>query len=443
MAIWSADFAVATEITTNVINLILDRYLKALQAQLSYTARLGRIGTFTAELTGLKVIDFEDRPPLGGVYTDLEAQADFRLRIFGINFVNTNMIFTINDLEVDLTKTAGGSPKGLVIKNTPTLSFNMQFPNARFISRWLLNRVIAPLVTFGVWLAFQIIRKVEIPIWQLVDVFNILGITYAANSPLLTAQKVAPPPSLLLATDFNLTTIPFGRRNDLKRFIPTNTNIGAVVHETLLTAAVQIAFLKGWVPSRFKIGKWKIYINSIKVEFEQDTIVASGSLKAKRGKCWCKVKVRIKFKAAVKPKVVDVNTPNPKIDFTYDAQINAQISTSGMLVVLGVIMFAPVFLGLTMSMSFLINIVLNQFLPFSTSWQQSGVNLQIQANSLNFSGFVPFHMNFPLQLSGSGDYDLGRFKQFTLPGGAQMDVDFTTESLSIQEDELRVAIDLK
>ena len=117
MAIWSADFAVATEITTNVINLILDRYLKALQSQLTYTARLGNFGNFTAELTALRVLDFEDRPPLGGVYTDLEAEADFRLRAFGINFINTNMIFSITDLEVDLTKTPAGSPKGLVIKS--------------------------------------------------------------------------------------------------------------------------------------------------------------------------------------------------------------------------------------------------------------------------------------------------------------------------------------
>lgn len=444
MAIWTADFAVATEITVDVINLVLDRYLRALQAQLQYTARLGSIGSFSAELTDLSILDVEDTAPLGGVETDLEAKANFKLRLFGINLVNTNMLFTINNLEIDLTKTQGGSPKGLVIKNTPNFSLNMRFPNARFILGWLLNRMVAPLVTFGVWMAMRIIRKVEIPIWQLVDVFNILGISYASNSPLVTAQKTVLPKSLLIASDFNLTTTPFGRRNDLKHFIPAQTNLGAVVHENLLTATVQIAFLKGWVPSAFRVGKWKIYINSIAVAFEQDTIVASGSLKAKRGKCWCKVKVRIKFRAAVKPRVVDANTANPKIEFDYDANINAHISTSGMLVVLGVIMFAPVFLALTLSMSFLINILLNQFLPFSTSWSQSGLNLQIQANSVHFSGFVPFNMNFPLQLSGSGDYGLSKFTQFKLPGGGpQMTVGFTNESLSIQEDELRVAIELK
>lgn len=444
MAVWSADFGVATEIAKDVINLVLDRYLKALQSQLQISRRLGRIGSFFAELTDLSVIDIDDPAPLGGVVTDLQAEANFRLRLFGINWFNSNMVFTISILEIDLTKTQAGSPKGLVIKNTPTFSAQIRFPGARFIIGWLLNRVFAPLIALGVWMAFTIIRKVEISIWQLVDAFNILGITYASNSPLLTAQKTVLPSSLLLASDFNLTTSPFGRRNDLKPFLPAQTNVGAVVHEALLTAAVQLAFLKGWVPSAFRVGKWKIYINTILVAFEQDTIVASGSLKAKRGKCWCKVKVRITFKAEVKPKVVDANTPHQKIDFTYNTNVNTQISTSGMLVVLGVIMFAPVFLALTLSLSFLINVVLNQFLPFRTSWSQSGLNLTIKADSVGFAGFAPFSMNFPLQLSGSGNYELSRFRQFALLGGGpQMNVGYTTESLSIQKDELRVAVELK
>lgn len=275
----------------------------------------------------------------------------------------------------------------------------------------------------------------------MVDVFAIMGIRFAPGSPLLTAQSVVQPTSLLLASDFNLTNTLLGKPNDLKSFIPPSANIGAVVHERVITAGVQMAFAKGWVPMQFRVGKWKIYINNIEVSFEQDTIRAKGSLKAKRGKCWCKVKARITYNVAIEPEIT--TTANvPKLEFKYDADINAHISTSGMLVVLGVIMFAPVFMALTISFSFLINIVLNQFLPFSTTFSQSGVLLTVQATSVNFSGFVPMSMNFPLQLNGQGSYDLSRFRQFQLPGGTNVDVNYTTESLEVQEDELSVAVEL-
>ena len=441
---WAADFALATEISRLVINLVLKRFLTALKNQLTISRNLGSIASFTVEVTDLSITDMEDPgAPGGGVVTDLLAEANFKLSLFGITLINTSMALKIDDVEIDLSKTPAGLPKGIVLRVTPTLAVNLSFSGAGFIFGWLLNSIIGPLISLGVWLAFRIIRKVEIPVWDLVDIFAALGIRFATGSPLLTAQKALPPNSLLLASDFNLTNPIQGQAANLGHFIPQNTSVGAVVNERVIAAAVEIAHIKGWVPTRFKVGKWKIYINSIKVEFVQDKVVASGILKAKRGKCWCKVKVKITFSAAIEPRVVDVNTPNPKIDFHYDAQINTQISTSGMLVVLGVIMFAPVFMALTISMSFLINIVLNQFLPFSTSWSTSGANMTIQANSIHFSGFVPFSMNFPLQLSGHGSYDLGRFRQFTLPGGVQIQVDYTTESISLQEDELRVAIDLK
>ena len=440
---WAADFALATEVTRPILNLILKRYLNTLRNQLTISKKLGGIASFTVEVIDLSITDMEDPLPLGGVVTDVLAEANFKLQLWGFTLLNTNMVLSIDNVEVDISKSPAGLPKGVVLRITPSLAVQLTFPSAGALFGWLLNSIVGPLVSLGVWLAFRIIRQVEIPVWELVDIFAALGIRFAAGSPLLTAQKAIPPNSLLLASDFNLTNPLQGQAGNLGHFLPQNTNIGAVVHERVLSAAVEIAYAKGWVPARFKIGKWKIYINSIKVEFIQDKIVASGTLKAKRGKCWCKVKAKITFSAAVEPKIIDVNTPNPKIAFSYDAQINTQISTSGMLVVLGVIMFAPVFLGLTVSMSFLINIVLNQFLPFSTSWSTSGLNMTIQANSIQFSGFVPFSMNFPLQLSGHGIYELGRFQQFTLPGGVQMQVAYTTESLSLQEDELRVAIDLK
>ncbi|MGQ1787585.1 MULTISPECIES: hypothetical protein [unclassified Saccharicrinis] len=444
MAKWAADFALAVEVQQNVINLVLDKFIQALKAILKYTAKLGRIGSIEAEVIDLSILDLNDPPPLGAVLTDIQAEGTFKLKLFGLRIVNTNIVFKIEQVEVNLSRTAAGLPKGIVINITPGMKVSLTFPNSRFIVKWLLNSIVGPLISFGVWLAFRIIRKVEIPVWELVDIFGALGLRFTPDSPLLTAQKAPPPTSLLLASDFNLTDPLRGKGPNLKHFIPASTNLGAVVHERVLSAAVQLAFAKGWVPSRFRVGKYKIYINSVNIEFKQDKVVATGMLKAKRGKCWCKVKAKITFSAAVMPKAVNTQTSNPMVDFKYDANVNTQVSMQGMLVVLGVVMFAPVFMSLTVSMSFLINLVLNQFLPFSTSWSQSGANLTIQANSLNFSGFVPFNMNFPLLLNGNGNYDLSRFQQFQLPNnGPNIRVKFTPESISIQEDELRVAIELK
>lgn len=444
MAKWTADFALAVEVNQDVINLVFDKFIQALKSILTFKNKLGRIGSIEAEVLDLRILDLSDPPPLGAVVTDIEAEGIFKLKLFGLTIINTNIVFDIEKVELNLSKTAAGLPKGIVINITPGMKISLTFPKSRFIIRWLLNSIIGPLISLGVWLAFRIIRKVELPVWGMVDTFGTLGLRFTPDSPLLTAQKASPPTSLLLASDFNLTDPLRGTGTDLKHFIPVNTNVGAVVHERVLSAAVQLAFSKGWIPTRFKVGKYKIYINSIHVEFKQDKIVASGSLKAKRGKCWCKVKVKITFSAGVEPKIINTQTPNPLVDFKYDADVNTQVSMSGMLVVLGVIMFAPVFLSLTVSMSFLINIVLNQFLPFSTSWSKHGASLTIQANSVHFSGFVPFQMNFPLHLSGKGSYDLSRFQQFQLPNnGPTIQVGYTPDSLSIQEDEIRVAIELK
>lgn len=440
---WAAGFTLALEINQPVINLVLDKFLQSLQAQLSYQAKLGRIGSFEATVKDLEILDLEDPAPLGGVVTDLQAQADFKMKLFGIQIVNTTMTFTINNVELDLSRTAAGLPKGVVIKVTPTLSVKISFTGGNFLVNWFLNGIIAPLVSFGIWIAFKLIRKVEILVWELTDIFGILGLSFAPNSPLLTAQKIVQPSSMLLASDFNLTAPAMGVGQQLKHFNPPNTSIGAVVNDKVISAAVQIAFSKGWVPSQFRVSGWKIYLNSIHVEFEQDKIVAKGSLKAKRGKCWCRVKAKISFRAAVSPKITGAPA-QPKLDFNYDANINTRISTSGMLVVLGVILFAPVFMALTISMSFLINIVLNQFLPFTTSWQKSGLQLSVTAKSVNYAGFAPLSMQFPLQLGGSGSYDLSNFMQFTLPGnGPQIQVEYTNESISVQPNELRLAIDLQ
>lgn len=441
---WAADYTAAVETTQPALNLALEKLLEVLRSRnlLHYGAGLGFFGSFSADVDSFKIIDINKAPSVSGVEADVEAEIPLQFRFFNFIPASSTLIFSINDVEINLSKTPAGLPRGVVLNVTPTLTVNVNFNHKGGLLSGILNIVAAPLISFGVWLAFRIIRRVEIPVWELTDIFAALGIRYAQGSPLLTAQKAVPPPSLLLASDFNLTNTLLGNPAQLGHFIPSNTNIGAVVHERIVAAAVQIAFTKGWVPQVFRVKKFRISIKSFSVRFEQDTVVAAGSLRGKRTVFWFfRVKLSIKFSMAVKPRV-DTAAPDPKIVFQWNANVRTHVSTSGVLVILGVIMFAPLFLALTIAMSFLINIVLQQFLPFSTTWSQSGLVLTVQAKAA-FSGFVPISMNFPLQLSGTGTYPLTRFQQFSLPGGAVVNVGYTPESLSVQDKELRVAIELK
>lgn len=444
---WAADYAIAVELSRDLINLVLDKFLQFLRSQNKhlYQTRLGFFGPFEAELTSVLVPDLEDPPPTGGgVLTDLKVEGDFRFRLFGLFRLKGGILFQLEDVSIDFATTTAGLPQALVIASTPSLKVTARFPRASWIIRWLLNGIVGPLIALGARLALNLIKKLEIDVWEIVDIFAALGLRFAPDSPLLTAQKQQIPHSLLVASNFNLTGNQAGQPSQLASFLPASTNIGSVLNERIAAAGVELAFSKGWVPSNYKVKKWRIYINTIKVRFEQDKIVARGQLKAKRGKCWCRVKARITYRVALEPKVEITPAGTPQAVFNYDADVNTQISTSGMLVVIGGILLAPLFMSTTIVLSTMINIVLAQFLPFKTKFKRQGLNLNVTVNSINFSGFVPFQLSFPLQLSGNGSYDLSPFQQFTLPPPTNIpvNVQFTNESIAVQEEELRAAVGL-
>ncbi len=441
---WAADFAVALEVTEQAIDLVLRRVIDTLRAagQLNISRRLGRIGQFDAELQHIRIDDLKDPPPIGAVVGDLLVDIDVRLQLFRFIRLSNTLRLVIDDVEVDLTRTAAGLPKGVVIRITPSLRINIRLTQPGFFARFIFNAFVGPLVSVGVWLAFRIIREVNIPIWELVDAFNALGITYAQGSPLLTAQRATAPESLLLASDFSFTNPIQGNANQLASFIPAQTNTGIVIHERTLNSAVNIVFARGMVPSRFSVDGLKIYINGINVAFEQDKIKVTGGLKAKRKRCWCRVKVKLSFDLEVEPRIVDTQTNAPKMAFNYAASASAHVSTGGMVMIMGFIMFAPLFLALTLSLSHLANLALAQFLPFSTQFQRGNARLSVTAASVASSGLIPFAMDFDLDLLGTGEFSLANLQQTNLPGNLQFNIAYTPESLSIQKEELRLAIGL-
>ncbi len=442
---WAANYALAIELSRDFINLVLDKFIQSLKAQQqhSYSKKLGLFGNFQAELSQLFIPELEDPAPVGGgVFTDLDLMGKFTFQLFGFINLNSDVQFLLRDVLIDFTATQAGAPDTVVIASTPTTQIQVSFPNASFLIRWFLNGIIAPAVSFGAWLVFRLLQKVEFKLWNLVSHFAKLGLSFSPNSPLLTAQKQVSPHSLLLASSFNLSSPLIGQPDQLKSFLPSQANIGAVVHQAIANVGVQLAFTKGWVPRNFKVKGFRIHINSIAVRFKRDTIEAYGSMKAKKGSCWCRVKARITFRAGVKPRVDISPAGQPSAVFEYDVDINTRISTSGMLVVMGAILLAPLFMSLTILMSSLINVLLSKFLPFNCQFQINGGYLDVDVRSVNFAGFIPFHMRFALQLSGEGNYSLTPFQQFVLPGNVPLNVGYSTETISVQEEELRAAVHL-
>jgi len=448
MASWGAGFAVATELTTSLINGVIEKYLAPLRARgdLTFVRKLGWVGEVSATLEGLTLEDLEDPAPVGGgVETDLEAEVSLDYRFFWIIRGRPTLTATIDNALVDLPTTPAGLPRGIVLAIAKGFAIRVRFEDARGIVGWLLNRLIGPLLSLGIWLAFTILRRVELPIWPLVDVFNAVGLLFAPGSPLLTAQSQSGDNSLLLASDFNVT----GARGDASRFasfVPAGANAAAVVHERVVAAAVELALAKGWAPRRFTADGWKIYINDINVAFKKDTIEASGTVKAKWGGCWCRVKARITFRAGLRPSVVGPPGQNPVIHFGYDAAAETEISCSGFLLVLGVIMAAPLFLALTLLASSLVNLLPKELIPFVTKPRAHGLTLTVDMASIGFSGVAPFRMELPLALEGHGTYDLSRYTRFDLPAlwgvDPTMIVEYTDESLSVDEGELRLGAKL-
>ena len=440
---WAADYAVAVELTEPALALVLRRIVDALRnaGQATFSTRLGRFGRFDAELIEVRIDDLQDPPPLGAVESDLLVDVDVQLRLFGLKLIDNTLRLTVDNVEIDLTRTPAGLPKGIVVRVKSNLRIQLILAQPGFFARFIFNALIGPLISAGLWLAFRMIRQVELPVWELVDAFNALGITYAGGSPLLTAQRTAVPESLLLASDFTFTNPIQGNPSQLSSFVPARTNAGIVINDRTLNSAVNIVIARGMVPSRFRVDGLKIYLNGIDVMFLPDTVRVTGGLKAKRKGCWCRVKVKLSFELDVEPRVVDTQTTQPRMVFDYAANASAHVSTGGMVMIMGFIMFAPLFLALTLSLAHLADLALAKSLPFSTTFQR-GNRLSVTASSVSSSGLLPFVMDFDLDLFGSGEISLANLQQTTLPGNVQFAIQYTDDSLTVQDDELRFAIGL-
>ena len=132
MSSWIAGFSTAAEVTRPVINRVLEIFLDILRGlgQHTFSRRLGAGGSFEAEIKELTVLDIQDPAPVGGVVADVQADAQLRLRLLWIFRYTTLLRFRIDDVELNLSRTAAGLPRGVVLAITPSLSVGVSFPQA-------------------------------------------------------------------------------------------------------------------------------------------------------------------------------------------------------------------------------------------------------------------------------------------------------------------------
>jgi hypothetical protein len=169
-----------------------------------------------------------------------------------------------------------------------------------------------------------------------------------------------------------------------------------------------------------------------------EEININGKLTGRGRKCWCRVKVKVYFKAGIRPRV-ETAAGLPMLKFRYAADLNAQVSTSGLLSFLAVLLAGPLFLALALSLSFLANLLLGLLLPFQLTYQQQGLQLKATVASAQTGGLPPLHFFFALRLQGEGEFDLSPFTQVNLPGNLPFQLEFSPNSLAVRQAEMLLA----
>lgn len=439
---WTAGFTAALQLSLGLINVVLARFIQALKAQNqhSFAASLGIFGRFEAELLELGLTRLQDPPPPGGgVEASGYALGAFHLRLLGFIGLRSQIRLELENAFIELFYNAARQPEAVMLSAGQGLRVKVSFPNASWLIRWLLNGLLAPAISFGIWLAFRLVQKVKISIWALVDSIGALGIRLAPGSPVLGAVQAPAGPTLLVASDFVQAGAQPGNPQALVSFLPASANGAVALHQRLTALAVDLAVAKGWLSRTFNAGGIKFKLNRLSIAFIPDEIRINGKLTGRGRKCWCRVKVRVYFRAGIRPWVDAAAGQPPALKFAYAANLNVQVSTSGLLAFLAVLLAGPLFLALALSLSFLVNLLLGLLLPFRIAYQRQGLQLQATVTGAQAGGLPPLNFFFALQLQGEGSFSLSPFTQFSLPNQAPLQLEFSPESLAVGQEEMRLA----
>jgi hypothetical protein len=438
---WTSGFTTVLQLSLELINIVLAKFIQVLKAQNQhlFTASLGIFGRFEAELIELALVNIEDPPPVGGgVKTSAYSLGAFQLRLLGFISLNSRVRLDIENAFIELHYNTAGQPEAILLWADRSLKVKVSFPNASWVIRWLLNGVLAPAISFGLWLAFRLVQEVKVPIWKLVDSIGALGLRFAQDSPVLTAVQGPVGPTLLVASDFVQAGATPGNPQGLVSFLPAGNNAGAALHQRIAALAVDLAVAKGWLSRTFNAGGLKFKLNRLSIAFVPGEIKINGKLTGRGRKCWCRVKVKIYFNAGIRPRV-EIAAGLPVLKFNYAANLNAQVSTSGMLAFLAVLLAGPLFLALALSLSFLANLLLSLLLPFKLTYQQQGLQLKATITGAQVGGLPPLHFFFALRLQGDGEFDLSPFTQFNLPNNISLNLAFSQNSLAVGQGEMLLA----
>jgi hypothetical protein len=421
-----------------------------------FTAALGpaslEIDITALQVTNIHAVNPADR--FAGTLATFIIDADATLTIPSIpNFaaIKDKLVINLDDLEVGVSM-ASGIPTGIQLGFA---QFRATVTGLTFLA--VLLNGLAALLSVVVSTALAPLGLIPIAIHQMADVFIRLGVLFAANFPKV-AQSLSGNGLVGLAdfqnaqahvSDFRAATDLFKPASPIA---PATTiapasqlTAAAQINERAANAALGIAFAKGYLPRFAPIGGIWFGLTDLSVSFLQPVapstarmrISFSASGKIKKNLCGSlgsffglsrSVKIYIWGDVTADGEIVP---PNPSLNFTYDANVQAKVSISQIYaVVLGIVLGPQLFIILLLLVQVL-NILASAVLPQALANVQIGpANVNVNLQNLQL-GLTLFGITASAQVGGTGAIDLNPLVQLAT-AKFPMQISFPADGLASQ-----------
>jgi len=530
-----AGFDVNAQAARRALTRTVRGFLAAMLArsQTRFVVRLPTVnfGIGTLDLGTLTVTvddgDIAALRPVGAIHHGVEADFDvtgtvsitgasLSISVLGVNLnpplptLAATMTIPFVGVDLDVDVTPQGIPIQLVlglkhVHLRPIALSKVQPAVITPVLQFILNAVSA-LLSAGLSVATTLVDRIPVPVKPLVDAFAVLGLQFrssgpaALDSPFITAVGSAPDEVLVVAADFErVNPPPAGDPNQLAPMVTAGQDVAATLDQAVINQGVDLAMGHGFIPSVFPGGGFKFHVKWVEVallgpaaaaahagrngfpatRFAHPTtgaplgaIQVGAELRAKRGSCWCKVKVKIIVDAMVWPYLTVPSPPVPAppqpgqpvaaqrdvhLRMFFDAA--ATVNVSGYLIVLIDLLFGPILVPLLLLLSQVANLTLRQLLPYTrTITTGAGTSLTLTASSATVAAYLTWKLDFNVAavVDGQGDMVLDPFTHFALVDAAtlaglpvpvqdkvDLKVDYADDSIVIEDGVIRLGANLE
>lgn len=409
-----------------------------------------------AQLTAIRPVG----GPSGGVETDFRVDVSaswtgLSVTLFGITFnipiPSGGLGVDFRNVGLDVETTAHGIPYLLVVGIRRTqlsgISLTGGWVTLGAVVTALLN-VATRLIQVGIRIIATVVPKIPITVKEMIDAFGFLGIRLqkAGTPPRNSLFDTSVADSYLVAADFARTPPPNGNPTLISDIRAPGNNVAAVLSEGVVNHAIDVMIQKGLLPSQFDGGGFRFHIAEHRVSF-LDPLMSGNTyvnpqtgtrvgaietyikLKAKRGSCWCRVKVKIEILARFWPYLETSAVPAPVpagalvprqhsavLRFFYE-DFN-RVNVSGYLIAVAILLYGPQLAILLFLLSQVANLIIDLFLPYTATANISGNRLTVTANSARVNAYPTFSLDLAatLYLQGQGSLDISQYTGFRLIG---------------------------